>query len=406
VPRLARRLILTPLQVAGVLALLALSPGVLVVAALLSLAADRRRWRPLLGVAVVAGYLVCDLLAVAAALGLWLRSLAGEPIGGERMQRLHYALVGALLGRFGAVAQRLLRLSVAVEGEADAEASLRACRRPVIVLSRHAGPGDPLVLVRELMGRGRRPGIVLREAMRVDPAVDVLGSRIPLCFLRRNADWTDTRRRISALSARMSPQGALLLFPEGGNISDERRRIGIARLLRQGLRRRARQAGRLAHLAAPHPGGVLAALAGNPGADVVFAAHSGLAGMSPILWRRIPVGCDLRLHLWLVPAEEVPVSQRARVDWLFGWWRVMDDWVESARSVALVGVANPARATTRAAFARGRAGRPRSTSPPAPGRSGPGPHDLAGARSSASGGSSSVTGDGKEAGEEGRSGPG
>jgi hypothetical protein len=43
--------------------------------------------------------------------------------------------------------------------------------RPVIVLSRHAGPGASLVLIRVLLrDRGRVPKIVLKEKLRLDPA--------------------------------------------------------------------------------------------------------------------------------------------------------------------------------------------------------------------------------------------
>jgi hypothetical protein len=31
--------------------------------------------------------------------------------------------------------------------------------------------------------------------------------------------------------------------------------------------------------------------------------------------------------MWFVPAVAIPADGQARIDWLFGWRRVLDDWV-------------------------------------------------------------------------------
>jgi hypothetical protein len=33
--------------------------------------------------------------------------------------------------------------------------------------------------------------------------------------------------------------------------------------------------------------------------------------------------------MWLAPAATIPADEQARIDWLFGWWRTLDDWVGS-----------------------------------------------------------------------------
>jgi 1-acyl-sn-glycerol-3-phosphate acyltransferase len=127
----------------------------------------------------------------------------------------------------------------------------------------------------------------------------------------------------------MSRRDALVLFPEGGNVTEKRREGAIRHLRLEGLHREAEQAAAMRHVVAPRPGGVLAAVAANPGADVVFVSHSGLAGMTATLWRRVPVDITLLVHLWLVPAARIPTDEAARLEWLFGWWQRIDDWVSA-----------------------------------------------------------------------------
>jgi hypothetical protein len=32
-----------------------------------------------------------------------------------------------------------------------------------------------------------------------------------------------------------------------------------------------------------------------------------------------------------VPREEIPPGRDAQIDWLFGWWEHIDDWVDANR---------------------------------------------------------------------------
>ena len=46
---------------------------------------------------------------------------------------------------------------------------------PLLVLSRHGGPGDSFLLVHEILSwSGRRPRIVLKDTLQFDPMIDVL----------------------------------------------------------------------------------------------------------------------------------------------------------------------------------------------------------------------------------------
>jgi hypothetical protein len=82
-------------------------------------------------------------------------------------------------------------------------------------------------------------------------------------------------------------------------------------------------------MTAPRLGGTLAALRANEGAHVIFAAHTGLgsAAFPRELWRDPPFGRTMRVRMWLSAAEERPGGEQERADWLYGWWRRLDEWV-------------------------------------------------------------------------------
>jgi hypothetical protein len=80
----------------------------------------------------------------------------------------------------------------------------------------------------------------------------------------------------------------------------------------------------------PRPGGVAAALAAAPHADVVFVAHAGLDALAGAgaTWRGLPLRAPVRLKWKFTPAAEVPRDRAEQVDWLFRTWAEMDAWIE------------------------------------------------------------------------------
>ena len=122
-----------------------------------------------------------------------------------------------------------------------------------------------------------------------------------------------------------------------GHFVDQARRSGaIERLERLGLHGMARRAEEMVHVLAPRPGGLLVALDAAPEADVVLVAHTGLDHVVTLreLWRAIPIDKQITMKWWQVPRAEIPADRDARIDWLYGWWERIDDWVEQHRVVA------------------------------------------------------------------------
>jgi 1-acyl-sn-glycerol-3-phosphate acyltransferase len=330
-----RRLILAPLVMALGAGLIVLSPVLAVLTLLLRLFGlakpGKLRWLRLLWLALF--WFGGETAALVSFLGLWIASGFGGRMGTEPYRARHYAILRWFLGLVYGAAERACGLRVDVSGpEADCDAE-----RPVIVLSRHAGPGDSLLVVHQLLNVfNRRPRIVMKASLQLDPGVDVVANRLPNVFIGRRAGSGVFTEQISRLATGLDSGDALVIFPEGGNWTPARWRRGIRRLRRSGQQDLAERAAAMRHLLAPRPGGVLAAIAACPKADVVFVAHTGLDQFSGVadLWRRLPEGVSVTARWWRVPSDEVPrgLDRSAQVDWLFGWWRTLNDWIDATGS--------------------------------------------------------------------------
>jgi len=323
-PLVLRRAILAPAVLALEMVLIAVSPVVLALAALASPLFGR--WRPLRMTTIVLSFVVRHFGATLACLWLWLRSGFGRRLATEPMQRAHYAVLRWFVSGIYATIVRLAHVDVRVSESAEAEAALSDARRPVVVLGRHAGEGDTLLVIEHLLGRyGRRPRVVMHEALRLDPLIDVLGDRLPNRFVDPRGG--DTEVEIAAMASDLDERGAVLIFPEGGNFSEHHRQRGIERLEVAGHAEQAEWARGMRHMAAPRPGGALAAIAAAPGADIVFAGHVGFPSSLGEVWRLLPHDQTVEVRLWMTAAGDLPPDHEERIDWLFGWWRTLDAWV-------------------------------------------------------------------------------
>ena len=329
VPLTARRLVVAPLVLVVEAALVAVSPVLALIGAIMSpLVVGSRLVRV---VAIAVDYCVRHLACTAACGGLWVASGFGRHVTSLRMRRAHYALLRWFVAGIYRTMTRLTRVDVRVTDSTAAEQLLSARRGPVLVLSRHAGEGDSLLVLHELLVRHRRsPRVVLHEALRLDPLIDILGHRLPNRFVDPRGG--DTEREIAAMARDLGDEDALLIFPEGGNFSHARRRRGIERLVRAGHCEEAAWAREMRHVAAPRPGGTLAAIEAAPRAAVVFVGHVGVPMGIRELWRRMATGETVEMRLWVEPVDAIPRNHEEQIDWLFGWWRTMDAWIDERQA--------------------------------------------------------------------------
>jgi 1-acyl-sn-glycerol-3-phosphate acyltransferase len=280
-------------------------------------------------------HLTLESVALVELFGLWVASGFGWRIRSPFFERIHYDIAQAYLVVFFREARRVLRLKIETVGPApDAYPG-----EPLLVFCRHAGPGDSFTLMYALMHwYGREPRVVLKETLAWDPMLGVLLSRVPSRFVSgRPAPGRDLESEIGELARNLDENDAFVIFPEGGNFTPERRQRAINRLGRLGLQRMAERAEQMIHVLAPRPGGVLAALDAAPEADVLLVAHTGLDHVVSLadVWHSLPMDKRLLMGWWRIPREEIPVGREARIEWLFEWWRRVDEWVDEHRPVDL-----------------------------------------------------------------------
>jgi 1-acyl-sn-glycerol-3-phosphate acyltransferase len=325
-PWLRRPVSVTLWLVMSTLALI-LSPLLLAAAELACLV--RRDERPRIAARIVLAYFLRELTTLVACGGLWLASGCGLWMGARRVRDWHWRLLGWFVSGLADAALTAVQIRVSEEGTAEALKMLTD-DGPVLVFSRHAGPADTVLLIDRLLRRfQRRPSVVFKEAIALDPSVDLISHRLPHAVLDTD-DREQCEARIVRAARSLGDRGALLLFPEGGNFTPERRRAALRSLRRRGHRRAAQRGEQMRHVLPPRPSGALCALDAAPEAPVVFAAHTGLglAAFPREIWRELPVGETLHTRMWLVPRSEVPVDGEERCAWLNDWWKRLDEWID------------------------------------------------------------------------------
>ena len=332
-----RRAVMGPAVVALTALLLTTVPLWVLGAALLSPLVPGRL-RPLRLFWLVLLHLMLETVMLVELFGLWIASGFGYFIRRPFFERIHYDIAQTYLIVFFREARRVLRLKIVTEGPTpDAFPG-----HPLLVCSRHAGPGDSFTVMYALMHwYGREPRVVLKDTLAWDPAIDVLLNRVPSRFISPHPKGGSAgdvlEQQIGELARNLDENDAFVIFPEGGNFTPERRRRAIEKLRRLGLEAMARRAERMQNVLAPRPGGFLAALEAAPEADVVLVAHTGLDHLLTVadLWRELPMDKQIIMRWWRVPREEIPKGREARIDWLFSQWEAIDRWVEEHRPVDL-----------------------------------------------------------------------
>ena len=340
-----RRLVVAPAMIALTVAVWATLPLWLIIAAALAPVIPGR-WRALRLLWMFVVYLTVESTLLVVLLGLWLAAGFGRRIRTPYFEGIHYDLVQGVMWVLFAEARRVLALRIVTDGPSpDAHPGV-----PLIVACRHAGPGDSFTLVHALMDwYDREPRVVLKNTMAWDPMIDVILHRIPARFISTEPKpGHDLDAEIRDLATGLDANDAFVIFPEGGNFTPDRRRRGIERLRRLGLERMAQRAEQMTHVLAPKPGGLLAAMDAAPDADVVLVAHTGLDHLVTVrdLWRELPMDKVLVMRWWQVARDEIPAGRDDRIDWLFGWWERIDDWVNDNRPQELSGGRSRRKART------------------------------------------------------------
>jgi Acyltransferase len=288
------------------------------------------RGRPARFAAFCLAYLCVEFAGLFRLAWLWVfASPRGDAGRRARYEDAHYALLDRLLGLLWAVGRRAFGVRVNPPEKSDPLPDV-----PLLVFSRHAGPGDSFLLVYALLEViRRRPRVVLKRTLTLDPFIDLALSRTPNCFVGHSErEREQATERIGQLTGSLGPRDALLIFPEGGNFTRARRSKLIERLRRKRDWRLVPVARSLEHVLPPQPSGAFAAIdASVPGTTVVFVAHTGLDHMDTLgtVWRGVPLDAPLEIAWWTCPVDEVPSPGPEREAWLTDHWSRIDEWIDA-----------------------------------------------------------------------------
>ena len=331
-PRWIRRMIVDPAVVIGLGFALAPLP----VWALASFVGSRLvpgRWRILRIAWFLFLYLMVEAVTLVVLFGLWIASGFGWKLRSDAFQRAHYQVLAWMLRVVVRSARRSFSLTVDLQ-EPPRQTFGDADRRPALILSRHAGPGDSILLMDFLVnGYKRNPRIVLKDFLQADPAVDVILNRLPAAFVPVGRKGGDPLiAAINDLAGTMSHDDAFVIFREGANYTPGRHLKAIRKLHDIGRPDLAERARALEHTLPPRTTGVRTALAAAPqSADVFFIGHAGLEAFVTAgdIWRAMPMDTVVAARAWLVPADEIPPPEQQET-WLYDTWADIDRWIVDA----------------------------------------------------------------------------
>ncbi len=281
--------------------------------------------------AFVLVYLWCETIGIAVSVWLWVRH--GFPTHRSRrwqgFMEANFALQCGWANALKVAAERLFELHFSVEG-ADVLTGA-----PVIMLPRHASIADTIIpMVFYAIPRQVRLRYVLKRELLLDPCLDIVGNRLPNCFVARSGtDGQADIDRVSALARNHAPNEGFLIYPEGTRFSPERRQRVLAGLASRVSPSDLERMQAWTDLLPPRPGGARALIETASDLDLVFCAHTGFEGASHFrtLVNGSWIGAKIRIRFWRIARSDVPSEAVAQREFLFAQWDRMQAAVVELR---------------------------------------------------------------------------
>jgi 1-acyl-sn-glycerol-3-phosphate acyltransferase len=270
-------------------------------------------------------YLAFECAGILACGGLWLWQRLARP-GEQAWLQAHFRLKCWWAGKMVEGARRCFGLRFEIEGLDELPPG------PYLLFMRHASVADtilPSALLSSEHGIDFRH-IIKRELL-WDPCLDLCGNRLPNYFVDRSgADSAREIAGIRALALGLGPRDGVAIFPEGTRYTPAKHARILEKLKASGSRDLYERTRALTHVLPPRLGGPIGLLEAAEDVDVLFCAHVGFDGIQS--FRRFLggglVNRTVVLTFWIVPGAEVPRDRDARIEWLFGQWQRVNDWIE------------------------------------------------------------------------------
>jgi hypothetical protein len=177
---------------------------------------------------------------------------------------------------------------------------------------------------------------VLKTELQLDPCLDIVGHRLPNCFVNRAGETAREVAAVGRLADDLGPRDGALIYPEGTRFEPGKLARAQHKLAELDPELHALSL-RLRRVLPPRPGGTLALLehALPQGADVVIFAHNGLERLVRLhdVLSGKAVGTEVRLRLWRIAGTEVPEGRQERLRWLFERWQEVDAFASEGEAL-------------------------------------------------------------------------
>jgi 1-acyl-sn-glycerol-3-phosphate acyltransferase len=275
---------------------------------------------------LVVFYGLWELLGLLGALIVWVASGVWRGAARHRFLRWNYGLQRLWAGGFAWVGLRLFSMRLHVEEDGDVFNGT-----PILLLVRHASLADTILATYLVcVQRGLRLRYVMKRELLWDPCLDVVGNRLPNCFVdRKSANTRGEAESIASLADDLGPREGVILWPESTRFSAVKLERARERLKSDGDGRLLEIARGLRCVLPPRLLGTLGLLERNPGMDVVFCAHTGFEHAASFMdiFGGSMIGREIRVRFWGCPAASIPGGEQERSLWIYENWRRVDDFV-------------------------------------------------------------------------------
>jgi len=270
-------------------------------------------------------YLGSELLGMFLCFCVWLYSGVWMGVGKKRFVEGTFYLQRLWARILFTGARIVFGLRLDVEGMENIKGS-------ILLFLRHASLPD-VILTPALFIIPKRKRIrhIIKSELLWDPCLDIGGNRVPTIFVKRGSQ--DSEREIDKVRWLMKdlPESeGVMIYPEGTRFSQKKKEHILQKLKEKGDAFMLESARSLKHLLPPRLGGFMAMLEENKKSAAVFCGHVGFEKVHKAVdfVNGTLVNAVIKVKLWTVPFEKIPLTAKERIHWFMEQWQIMDDWIE------------------------------------------------------------------------------
>lgn len=307
------------------------APVALVVALIIDLATRTPRLRRSRGVVLIAALILIDMLGRILVASTWLISPFGIRVHRATSQRRYRWVMTSwtrmIMWAISTIAPLPLDLSEVDESLLGGNA---------IVVGRHQSLLDAVFPAALFGSRGLTTHYTLKDDLRWEPNIDVVGHRMGHVFVKRSPkDIESELEPIRQLGTRIDENSVGVIFPEGTFFNPTRRTRALASIQKRNPERM-QWAEKMHYVLPPRPAGTIAFMEGAPDADIIMLGHVGFEPFSTLKGILANLGAEhsIIVRVWRFARSTIPEEPTAQIEWLFERWVEMDEWIASHHPLA------------------------------------------------------------------------